>query len=93
MLVAGLIVYLAPVPSGPPPTENSLAVLSFEVCEDRVGDRMLAGGLTGAVFARLAQRDRLKLVARRSVETVAASTSSLAAIADLLGVEPPPSEA
>jgi len=71
----------------PAPAENSIAVLPFKVCEDRVSDLPLAGGLTGAVFTRLAQRDRLKVMGRHSIETVVESLSSMTSISELLGVE------
>ena len=86
-------VLLITVPPPPPPdtllpiTENSIAVLPFQVCEDRTSDRTLAGGVTGAVFNRLAQRNRLKVSGRRSVETVSESAQSIASMAGLLGVE------
>jgi len=68
-------------------TENSIAVLPFDVCEDRIGDRVLAGGLTGAVLNRLAQRDRLKVMGRSSVATVTETATSLTTVASLLGVK------
>ncbi|HEY5644288.1 MAG TPA: tetratricopeptide repeat protein [Woeseiaceae bacterium] len=90
VLVAGVIIYLIPPPEPDGAlavTENSIAVLPFEVCEDRASDRTLAAGLAGAVFNRLAQRDRLKVMGRRSVDTVVATAPSVTTIADLLGVE------
>jgi TolB-like protein len=91
VLIVAVLVVLIPEPPPPdgrvPITENSIAILPFEVCDDRVSDRMLARGLTGAVFNRLAQRDHLKIMGRRSVETVLESAPSLATAAGLLGVE------
>jgi TolB-like protein len=90
VLAAGVIIYLIPPPEPDVAlavTENSIAVLPFEVCEERASDRTLAGGLTGAVFNRLAQRDRLKVMGRRSVDTVVATAPSVTTIAGLLGVE------
>jgi len=91
ILIVAVLVVLIPKPPPPdgrvPITENSIAILPFEVCNDRVSDRTLAGGLTGAVFNRLAQRDRLKIMGRRSVETVLESAPSMATAAGLLGVE------
>jgi len=89
VIVAVLVTTLPPPdePGGLAVTENSIAVLPFEVCEDRLSDSALAGGLTGAVLNRLAQRDRLKTMGRRSIETVMKGTTSLAAIASLLKVK------
>jgi TolB-like protein len=90
VLVAGVIIFLIPPPEpagAPAVTENSIAVLPFEVCEDRASDRTLAGGIAGAVFNRLAQRGRLKVMGRRSVDTVVETAPSAATITDLLGVE------
>jgi TolB-like protein len=90
VLVIGLLISIVPEP--PPDTaaqakENSIAILPFDVCDDRPGDRLLAGGLTGAVLTGLAQRDRLKVIGRRSVEYVARSGLPLADVARHLGVE------
>jgi tetratricopeptide (TPR) repeat protein len=77
-----------PVPDGlPPVAENSIAILPFDVCEGRSSDLQLAGGLTGEVTNRLAQRDRLDVKGRRSVEMVAKAVGSLTDIAAHLGVE------
>ena len=46
------------------PQENSIAVLPFGVCDERINDVPLAGGLTGEVISLLAQRDRLKVIGR-----------------------------
>jgi tetratricopeptide (TPR) repeat protein len=68
------------------PAENSLAVLPFDVCEEQRGDRVLAGGLTGAVYNRLAQREGLKIIGRTSSEAVTQSGVSPTAAAGFLGV-------
>lgn len=90
LLIVATLLYTVPEPirdTAIPLIENSIAVLPFEVCEDRPSDSALAGGLTGEVLNRLAESDRLKIKGRRSVETVVSSASSMGTIAGLLGVE------
>jgi DNA-binding winged helix-turn-helix (wHTH) protein/tetratricopeptide (TPR) repeat protein len=87
-LVAG---YVADMVNPPPasvslPVENSVAVLPFEVCQDWVGDRVLADGLTSAVHKRLAQHERLKVTGRRSTEIVVQSQAPMVVVSQLLGV-------
>ena len=87
-IVASLIVDYVKAPEGGPPLplENSLAVLPFDTCQDNPVDRVLAGGLTGAVHNRLAQHETLKIVGRNSTDTVYKAASGPAAVAALLGV-------
>ena len=90
VLVIGLLISIVPEPASDTAEqamENSIAILPFDICDDRPGDRLLAGGLTGAVLTGLAQRDRLKVIGRRSVENVARSGLPLADVARHLGVE------
>ena len=89
VVIVGILVVTIPPPSPEKPelmAEDSIAVLPFEVCEERESDRMLAGGLTGEVFNRLAQRDGLKLKGRRSIDALTRSLTSVASVAELLGV-------
>jgi len=85
ILATGILVYIFGLKQ--PVIEGSIAVLPFEVCEDRISDRPLAGGLTGAVYNRLAQRDRLKVKGRVSVRTVIETAPSLTTVASLLEVQ------
>jgi len=89
VLVVAVLVISIPKPPPPPTTavENSIAIVPFDVCEDSVSERPLAGGLTREVFTRLAQRDRLKVRGRVSVRTVMESAPSEAVMAALLGVK------
>jgi hypothetical protein len=50
VVIVGVLVVTLPVPSPEKPVlmaEDSIAVLPFEVCEERQADRMLAGGPDG----------------------------------------------
>ena len=89
VVIVGILVVTIPPPS-PEKAElmadDSIAILPFEVCGEREADRMLAGGLTGEVFNRLAQRGGLKLKGRRSIDAVTRSLTSVASVAELLGV-------
>jgi TolB-like protein len=67
--------------------ENSIAVLPFEVCEDRAREQQLAGGLTMEVINRLAERGKLKVIARTSSYALAGIGLSKAQIARPLGVQ------
>jgi len=67
--------------------ENSIAVLPFEACEDRAREQQLAGGLTLEVINRLAERGKLKVIARTSSFALAGIGLSKAEIARPLGVQ------
>ena len=67
--------------------ENSIAVLPFEVCEDMVRERKLAGGLTMEVINRLAERGRLKVIAHASSYMMAGMALQKQQIASPLGVQ------
>jgi TolB-like protein len=69
------------------PQENSIFVMPFGVCEDRISDLPLAGGLTGSVISRLAQRDRLKVTGRTTTFNVAGIATSTQQLSQLLGTE------
>jgi len=69
------------------PTANSIAVLPFEVCSDWARERELAGGLTMEVINRIAERGKLKVIARASSHTLAGSGLGRAQIARSLGVQ------
>ena len=72
----------------PEPTpENSIAVLPFEVCEDLVREKKLASGLTMEVIRRLADRDKLKVIAHASSYMMAGFGLSKQQIAKPLGVQ------
>jgi len=68
-------------------TANSIAVLPFEVCSDWGRERELAGGLTMEVINRIAERGKLKVIARTSSDAMAGSGLSRAQIARSLGVQ------
>jgi TolB-like protein/Flp pilus assembly protein TadD len=74
----------APLEERPP---NSIAVLPFEVCEGQAIDAFLAGGLTGDVITRLAERERLSVIGRNTVYAMADAGQSIVRMADLLRVE------
>lgn len=67
--------------------ENSIAVMPFEVCEGRARNRDLAAGLTMEVINRLAERGKLKVIARASSHAFAGLGLSKAQIARPLGVQ------
>jgi TolB-like protein len=69
------------------PAENSIAVLPFRVCEDRAREQDLAGGLTMEVINRLAERGKLKVIARASSYALAGIGLSKTQIARPLGVQ------
>lgn len=69
------------------PMENSIAVLPFTVCEGRVSDQDLAGGLTLEVINRLAERRKLKVIARASSFAIAGFGLPRQQIAESLGVQ------
>ncbi|MGI9260143.1 MAG: tetratricopeptide repeat protein [Gammaproteobacteria bacterium] len=87
LLVSAILIASIPEPTEvvkDPAGDNTLAIFPFEVCEDRQGDKPLAGGLTRAVFTRLAQRDHVKVKGRASVQTVLESSPTDAVAANLL---------
>ena len=65
------------------PRENSIAVMPFGVCENRTNDMPLAGGLTGEVISRLAERDRLKVIGQATAFNLASVGSSTQEVSDL----------
>jgi TolB-like protein/Flp pilus assembly protein TadD len=67
--------------------ENSIAVMPFGACEDRASDLPLAGGITGEVIERLAARDRLKVLGRRTTYNLAGIDTSNQQVAGLTGTE------
>ena len=69
------------------PVENSIAVLPFEVCGDRAREQDLAGGLTIEVINRLAERGRLRVIARASSLAFAGFGLPVQQIARPLGVQ------
>jgi TolB-like protein len=69
------------------PAENSIAVMPFDVCEERASDLPLASGLTGEVIERLAARDRLKVIGRSTVFNLASAGMSAQQVSELLGTE------
>ncbi len=71
----------------PAPVENSIAVLPFETCGEYSRDSRLANGVTSEALNRLAERGRLKVFARTSVELLAGIGLSRAEIAGPLGAE------
>jgi TolB-like protein/Tfp pilus assembly protein PilF len=75
-------------PSGPDEvTPNSIAVMPFEWCPDRIGDMALAGGIHAAVIDRLAARERLKVIGRNSVYTMASTQLLPQRVAELFRVQ------
>jgi len=67
--------------------ENSIAVLPFKVCENHGRDRDLAGGMTIEVINQLAERGKLKVIARTSSDAWDDFDLRLSRIADSLGVQ------
>jgi len=67
--------------------ENSIAVMPFGVCEDRVSDLSLASGLTGEVIERLSARDRLNVLGRTTAYSLAGIDTSNQQIAYLTGAK------
>lgn len=65
------------------PQENSLAVLPFGVCDERISDMPLAGGLTGEIIGLLAQRDRLKVIGRSTSFNLSSVSFSSKKISEL----------
>ena len=69
------------------PPENSIAVLPFEVCDGQGIDFMMAAGIATEVINRLAERGKLKVLARASSFSFAGFGLPLQQIAEPLGVQ------
>jgi TolB-like protein len=69
------------------PPDNSIAVLPFEVCEDQDMDNLMAAGLATEVINRLAERGKLKVLARESSFSFSGFGLRLPEIAEPLGVQ------
>jgi len=87
VLVAAVVVYLIPDDSTIPALDNSVAVLPFDVCEERSSDKPLASGLTAAVHGRLSDRNSIHVKGWRSVRSVIETSPSIPVMASLLGVK------
>ncbi|MGI9223024.1 MAG: tetratricopeptide repeat protein [Woeseiaceae bacterium] len=90
--IAGIIAFQVPLPaikeqqfSAPP--DNSIAVLPFEVCEGQDLDHLMAAGIATEVINRLAERGKLKVLARESSFSFAGFGLRLPEIAEPLGVQ------
>jgi TolB-like protein len=84
VIVGGLLWMIEP--PVPPLGESSIAILPFDVCDERISDKTLALGLTAAVHGRLAERQGLSVVGRPTMKTVLDTSPSLTTVARLLGV-------
>jgi TolB-like protein len=89
--VAILVVIQMPLPDNTQPVfsappDNSIAVLPFETCEGQDVDRMMASGVASEVINRLAERGKLKVLARASSFAFAGFGLPLPEIAKPLGV-------
>ena len=69
------------------PPDNSIAVMPFEVCEDQDLDYLMAAGLATEVINLLAERGKLKVLARESSFAFAGFGLRLPEIAEPLGVQ------
>jgi TolB-like protein/Tfp pilus assembly protein PilF len=69
------------------PPDNSIAVLPFEVCEGQGLDYLMAAGFATEVINRLAERGKLKVLARESSFSFAGFGLRLPEIAKPLGVQ------
>jgi TolB-like protein len=90
-IVAILIAIQMPLPDNTQqmfsePPDNSIAVLPFEVCAGQDLDFMMAAGIANEVINRLAERGKLKVLARASSFSFAGFGLPLAQIAEPLGV-------
>jgi TolB-like protein len=88
-LAAALVGFLLWYVKPPPPTlgPESIAVLPFDVCEERQSDETFALGLTAAVHTKLAQRRGLSIIGRRSIEAVLETSPTLSTVGEILGVK------
>ncbi len=69
------------------PPDNSIAVMPFEVCDGQDLDYLMAAGLATEVINRLAERGKLKVLARESSFAFAGFGLRLPQIAEPLGVQ------
>ena len=68
-------------------TPNSVAVMPFGWCPGTAADVALAGGIHAAVINRLAARERLKVIGRNSVYTMASAGLPWERMAELFRVQ------
>jgi tetratricopeptide (TPR) repeat protein len=85
--VVALLIYLLPDGRGISTIDNSIAVLPFDVCEERISDRYLAKGLAAAIQGRLSDRGTLNVIGSESVQAVMQTGPSIPVVAGLLGVK------
>jgi TolB-like protein/Tfp pilus assembly protein PilF len=67
--------------------ENSIAVMPFEVCEDRAADQAIAYQLATEVLDRLSERGTMKVIARTTAYNLAGFGWSAPRISQNLGVQ------
>ncbi len=90
--IAVVVAFQVPLPTFEPRafsvgSDDTVAVMPFEVCEDQDIDRLMAAGVAAEVINRLAERGKFKVLARESSFAFAGFGLNLADIARPLGVE------
>jgi TolB-like protein len=90
--IAVVVAFQVPLPTFEQRTfsvgsDDSVAVMPFEVCADQDIDRLMAASVAAEVINRLAERGKFKVLARESSFAFAGFGLNLAEIARPLGVE------